>query len=65
MAFEFQSFNRRSLGPAIASAVVGIAAGVVAVIGVATLSGTHQIPSSTVITSDQALLGGSEYGTRN
>ncbi|MBI9001246.1 DUF2613 domain-containing protein [Corynebacterium sp. CCM 9185] len=64
MAFESDSDTRRTIGPALASVVVGVILGGAAVIGVAKLSGQDQIPQDQVISSDEALLGGAEYGTR-
>ncbi|MFP7365873.1 DUF2613 domain-containing protein [Corynebacterium callunae] len=64
MAYETDSLNRRTLGPAIASAVVGIAVGVVAVLGVSMISGQDTVPTGNAVTADNALLGGPEYGSR-
>lgn len=64
MAYETDSLNRRTLGPAIASAVVGIAVGVVAVAGVSMISGQNNVPTGNAVTVDNALLGGPEYGSR-
>ena len=41
MALETDSLNKRTLGPAIGSAVVGIALGVITIIGIAPVSYTH------------------------
>lgn len=64
MAYETDSLNRRTLGPAIASAVVGIAVGAVAVVGVSMISGQDTVPTDNAVTADDALLGGPEYGSR-
>ncbi|ALC06908.1 putative membrane protein [Corynebacterium deserti GIMN1.010] len=64
MAYETDSLNRRTLGPAIASAVVGVAVGVVAVAGVSMISGQDTVPTGNAVTADNALLGGPEYGSR-
>ena len=64
MAYETDSLNRRTLGPAIASAVVGIAVGAVAVVGVSMISGQATVPTGNAVTADDALLGGPEYGSR-
>lgn len=64
MAYESDSLNRRTLGPAIASAAVGIALGAVAVAGVSIISGQDSVPTTNVVTADNALLGGPEYGSR-
>lgn len=65
MALETDSLNKRSLGPALGSAVVGVALGVVAVVGISQFSGQNTIPASNAVPADQALLGGPEYGTRH
>lgn len=64
MAFESDSLNKRTLGPVIASSVVGVALGVVAVIGISSFSGQNTVPQSNAVPADQALLGDPEYGTR-
>lgn len=64
MAYESDSLNRRTLGPAIASAAVGIALGAVAVAGVSIISGQDSVPPGTTVTAEDALLGGPEYGSR-
>lgn len=64
MAYKTDSLNRRTLGPAIASAVVGIAVGAVAVVGVSMISGQDTVPTGNAVTADDALLGGPEYGSR-
>ena len=64
MAYETDSLNRRTLGPAIASAVVGIAVGAVAVVGVSMISGQDTVPTGNAVTANDALLGGPEYGSR-
>lgn len=64
MAYESDSLNRRTLGPAIASVAVGIALGAVAVAGVSIISGQDSVPQGNVVTADDALLGGPEYGSR-
>ena len=64
MAYETDSLNRRTLGPAIASAAIGIALGAVAVAGVSIISGQDSVPATNAVTADDALLGGPEYGSR-
>ncbi|QGU01140.1 hypothetical protein CKALI_01200 [Corynebacterium kalinowskii] len=64
MALETDSLTRRSIGPALASAVVGLVVGVAAVIGVATVSNQDSLPAGPVANADTALLGGPEYGSR-
>lgn len=63
MAFESDSLPRRSLGPVIASAVVGVLLGVVGVIGVAMFSNADAVPTHAV-PAQEAVLGGPEYGSR-
>ncbi|AGF73583.1 DUF2613 domain-containing protein [Corynebacterium halotolerans] len=64
MAYQSDSLNRRALGPAVASAVVGVALGIVAVIGIASFSGQDSVPQGNAVPAQDALLGGPEYGTR-
>lgn len=64
MAYETDSVNKRSLGAGVGSAVVGLAIGVVSVIGIAQFSGDNAVPQSAAVPADQALLGSPEYGTR-
>ena len=45
MAYESDSVTRRTIGPALASTVVGVVLGIVAVIGVAALA--HYTPGQT------------------
>ena len=65
MALESDSMTKRTLGPAVGSAVVGIALGVVAIVGIAQFSGQDTVPSSAAVSAEDALLGGPEYGSRN
>ncbi len=65
MAYESDTLNRRTLGPAIASGVVGIALGVVAVVGVSVFSSANSLPDSGAKDVDAAVLGDPEYGSRN
>lgn len=64
MAYYSDSVNRRSVSSVIASAVVGVALGVVSVIGVASFSGQDNVPQGNAVPAEDALLGGPEYGTR-
>lgn len=64
MAYTSDSLNRRTLGPAVASAVVGVAAGIVAVLGIAAFSDQDSVPQGNAVTVEDAMLGGPEYGTR-
>lgn len=64
MSRSSESVNRRALGSAVASTVVGVALGVVSVIGIASFSGQDTVPQGNAVPADDALLGGPEYGTR-
>lgn len=64
MAYESDSLNRRTLGPVVASAVVGVALGIVGVLGVALFSGQNTVPQGNAVPAEQAVLGSPEYGTR-
>ncbi len=61
MALTSDSLTKRSIGPAVGSAVVGVALGVVAVVGVAQFSGATPVES---VPASDAVLGGPEYGSR-
>ncbi|MCS4535998.1 DUF2613 domain-containing protein [Corynebacterium sp. HS2168-gen11] len=63
MAFESDSLNRRTLGPVIASAVVGLSLGIAAVIGASVFTENPAFGESTS-SADQSVLGDPEYGTR-
>ena len=63
MALETDSLNKRTLGPAIGSAVVGIALGVITIIGIAQFSGTDTVPEGNAVSASDAVLGGPEYGS--
>lgn len=65
MPFEHQSLTRRTLSPTLASVVIGIAVGIVAVYGLVAFSDPDQAATTQQVESDSALLGGAEYGTRN
>lgn len=54
----------RTIGPAIGSVVVGIALGVVTIIGVTQFSGQDTVPAGHAVPADEALLGSPEYGSR-
>ncbi|WKD60262.1 hypothetical protein CCICO_01020 [Corynebacterium ciconiae DSM 44920] len=64
MALESDSVTRRTIGPAFASAVVGLLLGMVAILGLSIFSSQDSVPQSHAVNSDDALLGGVEYGTR-
>lgn len=63
MAVESDSLNKRTLGPAVGSAVVGIALGIITVVGIAQFSGS-EAPAGGAVPADSAVLGSPEYGTR-
>ena len=65
MALESDSLNKRTLGPAVGSAVVGIALGIVTIVGIAQFSGSDTVPEGNAVSADDAVLGGPEYGSRN
>ncbi|MHA2789982.1 DUF2613 domain-containing protein [Corynebacterium sp. S7] len=64
MTNQSASLPRRTAGPVLASAIVGIALGVVGVIGIASFSGQSTVPQGNAVPADQAVLGGPEYGSR-
>ena len=64
MAYESDSVTRRTIGPALAS-TVGVVLGIVAVIGVAALASQDALPPTQKVSSQDSLLGGTEYGSRN
>ncbi|GAA4790068.1 DUF2613 family protein [Corynebacterium canis] len=64
MAFDSDSLTRRSLGPALASAVIGVVLGVAAIAGIAELSQPHAVPLQQGESIKDPLLGGAEYGSR-
>ncbi|MDO4911386.1 MAG: DUF2613 domain-containing protein [Corynebacterium sp.] len=65
MAYDSDPMTRRTVGPAFASAVIGLIVGVAAVIGITMMSTESHIPQGQSISADDALLGGAEYGARN
>ena len=65
MAYESDSVTRRTIGPALASTVVGVVLGIVAVIGVAALASQDALPPTQKFSIQDSLLGGTEYGSRN
>ncbi|MCQ9342943.1 DUF2613 domain-containing protein [Corynebacterium sp. 153RC1] len=64
MAYESDSLTRRTLGPTLASAVIGIALGLVAVVGISALQSDDQIAGGSTVSADNAVLGDPEYGSR-
>ncbi|MDY6049183.1 MAG: DUF2613 family protein [Corynebacterium sp.] len=64
MPFVHQSVNRRTAPPAVASTIVGIVAGVAAVVGVLALTNDESVPAQTSVTADTAILGNQDYGSR-
>ena len=65
MALETDSLNKRPLGPAVGSTVVGIALGVITIIGIAQFSNADAVPSDGAVSASDAVMGGPEYGSRN
>ncbi|AGP29902.1 DUF2613 domain-containing protein [Corynebacterium terpenotabidum] len=63
MPFETDSTPRRSIGPAIASAVIGVVLGGIAAIGIGMVADNTELPSNTVSEND-AILGSVQYGER-
>lgn len=64
MALTSDPLAKRSIGPAVGSAVVGVALGVVAVVGVAQFTSSNTVPSGNAVPANNAVLGGPEYGSR-
>ena len=64
MPFVHQSVTRRTTPPAVASVIVGIVAGIAAVVGVTALTSDNAVPSQTSVTADTAILGNQDYGSR-
>ena len=54
----------RTFGPALGSVVVGIALGIITIIGVAQFSGQDSVPSAHAGPADEAVMGSPEYGSR-
>ena len=64
MAFDSDSLNKRTLGPALGSAVVGVALGVVTILGIAQFSQADAVPNDNSVKASDAVMGGPEYGSR-
>ncbi|AZA12607.1 DUF2613 domain-containing protein [Corynebacterium choanae] len=64
MAFESDTLTRRTIGPALAAAVIGLVVGIGAVAGVAALSEDNNLSAQTDTIITDPLLGGPEYGSR-
>ena len=65
MPYETESESRRSMGPALASALVGALLGGALIFGVGQALYQTDIPEATKQVAQQdALLGGTEYGER-
>ena len=64
MPHENQPEPRRSLGPALASAVVGALLGGALIFTAANAAYQTELPEAAAISQDKALLGGPEYGER-
>ncbi|MDY3127552.1 MAG: DUF2613 domain-containing protein [Corynebacterium sp.] len=52
-------------GPALGTIVVGIALGIVTIIGVAQFSGQDTVPVGNTVPASEAVLGSPEYGSRS
>ncbi|KQB86072.1 DUF2613 domain-containing protein [Corynebacterium lowii] len=65
MARESDSLPRRTLGPAVASVVVGIALGVITILGISSLSQHNAVPAGGSPSAEDSLLGSPEYGSRS
>lgn len=63
MPFETDSTPRRSLGPAVTSAVVGVVLGGLVAVGVGMVADSSSLPSNDVDAND-AVLGSVQYGER-
>lgn len=63
MPFETDSTPRRSLGPAVASAVVGVVLGGLVAVGVGMVADSSSLPSNDIDAND-AVLGSVQYGER-
>nr|WP_120491639.1 DUF2613 domain-containing protein [Corynebacterium lactis] len=64
MAYETDSEQRRSIGPALASALIGALLGGAVIFGLGQALTEDQIPEAKAVSADEALLGGVEYGQR-
>lgn len=65
MAFESDSLPRRTLGPTIASGAIGIALGIVAIVGASLISNANAVAEHPSVSAEHARLGDPEYGSRN
>ena len=65
MACDSDSLNKRTLGPALGSAVVGVALGVVTILGIAQFSQADAVPGDSSVSASDAVMGGPEYGSRD
>ena len=64
MPYENESEQRRTLGPAMASALVGALLGGALIFGVAHVTQESELPEAQAVSADEALMGGVEYGER-
>ncbi|KQB83314.1 DUF2613 domain-containing protein [Corynebacterium oculi] len=64
MAQPSDSLPRRTLGPAVASVVVGVALGIITILGISSLSQQNAVPAGGAPSAEDSLLGGPEYGSR-
>ncbi|WP_018024945.1 DUF2613 domain-containing protein [Corynebacterium ulceribovis] len=64
MPYESDSEPRRTLGPALASALVGGLLGVGVVFAIAEIAKDSELPEAQAVSTEDAIMGGVEYGTR-
>ena len=64
MAYETDSEQRRSVGPALASALIGALLGGRPIFDIGQALTEDRIPEAQAVSTDDALLGGVEYGQR-
>lgn len=66
MAFETQTESRRSIGPAIAAAVVGVVLGGIAAFTAGAAADNSTLPSAEeiAVNKDNAFMGSVQYGDR-
>lgn len=65
MAYDSDPMTRRTIGPALASGVIGLVIGAATVLSFSVLSTESHIQQGQGVNTQDALLGGAEYGTRN
>lgn len=64
MAYETESEQRRSIGPALASALIGALLGGATIFGLSFALTENEIPEAQAVPTSEALLGSVEYGSR-